>query len=172
MPRALMVSVRGEELWPHIPHQQRQCSRPGQPKSRRSSGEPASYGGRAHRWPGSVRTVSASCNQPGVHYAASRFRSARWCPMAAVRALTSAGTARRLSRARNGGRPGCREPVTSPRLPPSASRGPVPRLDRCQPMIPCQPSFLALPTRHSPLLTGSSLRLLDRCRHGGDHVVS
>jgi hypothetical protein len=25
----LMISVRAEELWPHIPHQQRQCFRPG-----------------------------------------------------------------------------------------------------------------------------------------------
>jgi hypothetical protein len=40
----------------------------------------------------------------------------------------------------------------------------VPRPSRCQPMISCQPSFSALPTRHSRPLTGSCLRLLDRCR--------
>ena len=153
MPRALMVSIRGEELWPHIPHQQRQCSRPGQPKSRPFSGEPASYGGGAHRWPGRVRTVSASRDRPGVPCAGSRFRSASWCPMAGGPAPTSAGTARTSSRARNGGRPGCREPVTL--LPPPASQGPLPRLIRCQPMIPCQPSFSVLPTRHSPPLRGA-----------------
>jgi hypothetical protein len=66
----------------------------------------------------------------------------------------------------NGGRPGRRGSVTSPRLPPSASRGQVPSLIRCQLMILCQPNCLALPTRHSPLLSGSSLRLpVLRCAH-------
>ena len=82
-------------------------------------------------------------------------------------APTSAGTARTPSRARNAGRPGCRELVALLRFPLSASRGPAPRLIQCQPMIPCQPSCSAFPKGHSRLLFGSSLRLLDRCRQGG-----
>jgi len=52
-------------------------------------------------------------------------------------------------------------------VPSAGELGPGAAPDPCQPVIPCQPSFLALPTRHRPTLLGSSLQLLDRCWHGG-----
>jgi len=45
--------------------------------------------------------------------------------------------------------------------------GPAPRLIQGQRMISCQLTCSVFPNRHSRLLSGSSLPLLDRCRQGG-----
>jgi hypothetical protein len=80
-------------------------------------------------------------------------------------APTSAGTTRTPSRARNAGRPGCRELAASLRFPPPESRGP-PRLIQCQRVILGQPTCSAFPKGHSRLLLGSSPRLPDGCQEG------